>query len=350
MGFKRSGAKLFPFKLFPAKPLSAVLVLAVSLSVFGCSKEDPEKKTLKSLTRVTDGIYLLDCYTDYKVDEYLAAGITNVEQFDIWMTENLTHGVPTGDIPGIGCSSFAVSDPNGDHLFGRNYDASDGDSLIIRTMPSDGYASIGIVDLKHVNLGYGGEYDINDESSQSLLFAAPWCVCDGINEKGLGVSLLELSNRHVVNDTSKDDFLIYSAVRVLLDKCASAEEALAFLEQYDMYSPRSNSYHIYLTDTTGRSVIAEWNDEGVMVTTEDTAVTNFPFYRDDPYLDYDHRYSKIHANIDVVSSMSPQEAMGVLEEVSQGTQWSAVYNLDKFTVDICFDADYSTTYSYSGKK
>ena len=338
------------FKRFFIKPLSAALVFAFGLSIFACSNIDPEKRTLDSLTQVTDGIYLLDCYTDYKVDEYLAAGIINVEQFDIWMTENLTHGVPTGDIPGIGCSSFAVTDSQGNHLFGRNYDASDGDSLIIRTTPANGYASIGIVDLKHVNLGYGGEYDINDESSQSLLFAAPWCVCDGINEKGLGVSLLELSNRHVVNDTSKDDFLIYSAVRVLLDKCASADEALALLERYDMYSPRSNSYHIFLTDTSGRSVIAEWNDEGLMVTEEDTAVTNFPFYRDDPFLDYDHRYSKIHDQIDGAASMSSEEAMGVLEEVNQGTQWSAVYNLDKFTVDICFDADYSKTYSYSGKK
>ena len=338
------------FARFPTRLVSVVLALTLSLSLFGCSSVDPEKKTLDSLTEVTDGIYLLDCYTDYKVDEYLAAEITTVEDFDIWMTENLTHGVPTGTIPGIGCSSFAVTDPQGDHLFGRNYDASDGDSLIIRTTPADGYASIGIVDLKHVNLGYGGEYDMDDESCRSLLFAAPWCVCDGINEKGLGVSLLELSNRHVVNDTSNTDLLLYSAVRVLLDKCASAEESLAFLGQYDMYSPRSNSYHIFITDKTGRSVIAEWTDEGLMVTEEDTAVTNCPIYKDDPFLDYDHRYSKIHANIDAVSSMSSSEAMGVLEEVNQGTQWSAVYNLDKFTVDICFDADYSQTYSYPGKK
>ena len=330
--------------------VSAVLVSALGICAFGCSAKDPEKKTIGSLTKVSDGIYFIDCYSDYKVDDYLKAGITDVAGFDVWMTENLTHGVPTGDIPDIGCSSFIVEDPSGDHLFGRNYDLSGGDSLIIRTVPEGGYASIGIVDLKHVNLGIGGSYDINDENSQPLLFAAPWCVCDGINEKGLGVSLLELSEKHVVNDTAKDDLLLYSSVRILLDKCADIDEAVDLLGSYDMYSPRKNSYHIFLTDTSGRSVIVEWNDEGVMVTSEDTAVTNFPLYKGDPYLDYDHRYAKIHRRIDDVSSMSPEDAMGVLEAVNQDTRWSAVYDLEKFTVDICFNADYSVSYSYSGAR
>ena len=338
------------FKRFTARLAAAVLVLAFGLSLFGCSGKDPEQKTLSSFTKVADGIYTLDCYSDYKIDEYLKAGITDVEQFDIWMTENLTHGVPTGDIPGMGCSSFVVCGTDGDHLFGRNYDSSEGDAVVIRTHPENGYASIGIADLKHVNLGVGGNYAIEDEKSLPLLFAAPWCVCDGINEKGLGVSLLELSDKHVVNDTEKDDFLIYSAVRILLDKCANIDEALAFLSGYDMYSPRKNSYHVFITDTTGRSVIAEWTSEGLMVTEEDTAVANFSLYKNDPYLDYDHRYAKMHDSIDGVSSMTPDEAMGVLGKVSQYTSWSAVYDLEKFTVDICFSEDYSKTYSYSGKK
>ena len=332
-------------KRLAVRSAAAVLVLAFGISAFGCSGKDPESKTLDSFTKVADGIFTLDCYSDYKIDEYLKAGITDVEQYDIWMTENLTHGVPTGDIPGMGCSSFVVGGSDGGPLFGRNYDSSEGDALVVRTHPENGYASIGIADLKHVNLGVGGEFAIEDETSLPLLFAAPWCVCDGINEKGLGVSLLELSDKHVVNDTEKEDFLI-----VLLDKCANIDEALAFLENYDMYSPRKNSYHVFITDTSGRSVIAEWTGEGLMVTEEDTAVANFSLYKNDPYLDYDHRYAKMHDCIDNVSSMTPVEAMGVLSEVSQWTRWSAVYDLEKFTVDICFGEDYSKTYSYSGKK
>lgn len=53
---------------------------------------------------------MMDCYTDYLVDEYLAENITETEQLDVWFTENLTQGVPTGDIPDTGCSSFAICD------------------------------------------------------------------------------------------------------------------------------------------------------------------------------------------------------------------------------------------------
>ena len=60
--------------------------------------------------------------------------------------------------------------------------------------------------------------------------------------------------------------------------------------------------------------------------------------------------SKMHDCIDGVSSMTPGDAMSVLGEVSQWTRWSAVYDLEKFTVDICFSEDYSKTYSYNGKK
>ena len=325
----------------------AVICLAIA-ALMGCGN-NPEKKTLDSLLEIKDGIYIMDCYTEYKVDEYLEAGITDVEQFDIWMTENLTHGVPTGDIPDIGCSSFTVLDEDGHHLFGRNYDMHIADSLVIRTVPEDGYASIGIVDLAHINLGNYGDYDIWDEKSQSLLFAAPWCICDGINEMGLGVSLLELDTEHVVNDTSNNDLLIYSALRVILDKCANVDEALALLEGYDMYSPRTNSYHIYLTDITGKTVVAEWDENGDMVVTEDTAATNFPIYKGDTTL-YCRRYVKIHNTIDEADTMTEDDAMAVLESVKQGTQWSAVYNLENFSVTVCFNMNYEEIYTYDGIK
>ena len=76
--------------------------------------------------------------------------------------------------------------------------------------------------------------------------------------------------------------------------------------------------------------------------------TNYLLYLDDPYQDYDHRCAKIHRRIDDVSAMNDDEAMGVLEAVNQDTRWSAVYDLEKFTVDVCFNGDYSKVYSYSG--
>ena len=42
--------------------------------------------------------------------------------------------------------------------------------------------------------------------------------------------------------------------------------------------------------------------------------------------------------------------MEILDKVhnKQGlTEWSCVYNLDDFTVSICLDADFGTTYTFS---
>lgn len=307
----------------------------------------PEQKTLDSLTKLSDGVYMMDCYTDYKLDDYLAANITDVEQFDIWMTQNLTEGIPTGDIPDMGCSSFAVTDNLGNHLFGRNYDMTSGESMIIRTVPENGYKSIGIVDLMHINIGNHGQYSLEDEQAKSLLFAAPWCICDGINEKGLGVSLLELSDKHVVEDTEKENLLIYSVLRVILDRCTSVEEAIELLKSYDMYSPRPNTYHVFLTDTSGRAVVVEWADNETFCI-EDTAATNFALYKERTTFTGDPRYIKIHNKIETADCMTMQESMSLLDEVHQRTRWSAVYNLDKFSVDVCFNEDYSKCFSYSG--
>ena len=309
-----------------------------------------EDKTLGSLAEVAEGIYSLDYFSDCKVQEYLDANIKTVEDFDRWMTENLTKGVPTGDFPDMGCSSFATVSPDGNHLFARNYDMDDyGESLVLRMYPEDAYASVGIVDLMHLNLGAHGDYDINDEQGKKLLLAAPWCVCDGINEKGLGISLLTLDDPHKVTDTEKGDLLIYAAIRVILDRCASVDEAVDLLGSYDMYSPSPYTYHYFITDASGRSVIVEWDNDEMHVV-DGNAVTNVFLYKDRDVRNIDRRYAMISKALEEKENMSDKDAMEVLESVSRMTRWSAVYDLDHFDVEICFRGDYENSYSYSGRE
>lgn len=96
----------------------------LSIGSCGCSKKDSfndsERKTLDSFTKVADGIYVMDCYADYKMDEYLAANIKTVTEMDTWLTRNLTHGVPTGDVPDtVGCHRGS----RGSHLSGSCHHA-----------------------------------------------------------------------------------------------------------------------------------------------------------------------------------------------------------------------------------
>ena len=66
--------------------------------------------------------------------------------------------------------------------------------------------------------------------------------------------------------------------------------------------------------------------------------------------DPDDRISTIDENLGPSLVATEQEAMDILDKVhnKQGlTEWSCVYNLDDFTVSICLDADFGTTYTFS---
>lgn len=311
---------------------------------------EPPAITL-DVKKLAEGIYSLDFPGDYKLDDYLAADVKTVEELDKWFMENLTGGLSTeGSQYNMACSSFAVTDADGEHLFCRNYDLRPTDAMFIRTKPADGYASIGIVDLAHLNVGLGCEAAEDSVEAQWLLQASPFCICDGINEKGLGVSILQLDTMHTVAETEKPDLLLYIASRAVLDKCADVDEAVALLSGYDMYSPSRFSYHLFLTDKSGKAVTVEWLENGQTVV-EDNAVTNFVLFEAPPTRDPDGRYYKLRNALDSEEGVpSGDKAMEVLETVSskEGTRWSAVYDLDDFEVRACFNADYENIYEFKG--
>ncbi len=93
----------------------------------------------------------------------------------------------------------------------------------------------------------------------------------------------------------------------------------------------------------------EWID-GEMTLAADNAVTNFILYEAPPTRDPDGRYLKMRKVLDEEGVSSKNDAMALLEKVMQkgGTRWSAVYDLDEFTVEACFNGDYEKKYSFAG--
>ena len=314
---------------------------------------DPDRqKTLDTFRTLGENIYSMDVFTDYKLEDYLKANINNVDDFDAWLTENITDGVPTGkEKSPNACSSFTAADAEGHRIFGRDYDQDPGSSMVVRTFPKEGYSSIGVVDLSHLNIGKKCDYDIGDSGAESLLMAAPWGVCDGLNEKGLGVSVLALNEEHIVNDTEKGDLLIYAMTRILLDKCATIDEALDLLSGYDAYSPGRRTYHLFLTDLSGKSVIVEWLG-GNMYTVEDDAVTNFVLHDNPDHTgDADARYVRLRNKLDGGATLNDDTAMELLLNVAQNSysRWSALYDINDFSLDVCFAREKTNVYSFSGR-
>ena len=161
-------------------------------------------------------------------------------------------------------------------LGGRNFDLTYSPALVVETAPDNGYRSISTVNLAF--LGFG-EDKLPDTWKQKLItLAAPYAPLDGINEKGLAVAVLRIADEPTDQDTGKTDITTTTAIRLMLDKAATVDEAVSLLEQYDMHSSAGSCYHFQLADAAGNSAVVEYIDNEFVVLKADEGyqmATNF---------------------------------------------------------------------------
>lgn len=306
-----------------------------------------------SVKEIAPGFYSIANYACDDTAELLEANVRSVEDMVTWITNNDFYGLPIefgGDT--FGCSSFTAASPEGERLFGRNFDYRECDALLVYTDPREGYASIGMTDLDLLGIGSKQKVKPTDPLARILMTAAPYVLMDGINEAGVGVSILELRLPELHQDTGNPDLLIYCALRGILDSCGSVDEALELLRSHDIHSSLGVSYHLFITDLSGRSVVVEWLDNEMHVT-EASEVTNCVLLPGEHYGkgSIDDRLSDIISNLEGHSYVvTAEEAMSVLAEANQPTtEWSAVYNLSDFSVDICVDNAYGEVRHFEGR-
>jgi len=312
-------------------------------------------RTMTSVKKVCDGLYTMENIECTDTQAMLDSGSETVTDLLDWILGKHFYGLKVNfneENFRIGCAAFASKTPEGDHLFGRNFDYTETDIVLVHSHPKGAYESIGIADLGV--LGVGQTYTIDPDSLQGKLYMVitPYLVTDGMNEMGVSAGILELAIDETHQDNGKPDLLVYCAVRGILDKCASVDEALEFLSSYDIQSDLTATYHLFITDKTGRYVVVEWLDNE-MVVTEKPCVTN-SVVAPGIYFDFgepDERLGTIESCLGKDMIANETEAMAILEKVSSKriTEWSCVYNLEKFKVNICIDADYSKVYTISAK-
>ena len=321
---------------------AAILIAAVCLALI--ARKDIS--TMLSLKEYAPGIYTMRIDSDYKLDKILEDGPYDENSVARWVSENMFWNIPIGlDISDFGCCSFACTDPSGNHLFGRNYDYKRTDALIFYTEPENGYASIAVTDLAIVNMaGDSKRHEPDSLYGRAFLRAAPLLTSDGINEAGLGVSMLSLDYTDMSQNTGKTPLYLPVAQRAILEKCASVDEAIALLGNYDIKTMVGRSFHIFITDKTGRSVVAEWVD-GELKIVESKQVTNF--FMSAPEREQCDRYDTIVKRLaDKNGVLNSGEAMTLLMDASQNyktnkTEWSCVYDLDNFKLYFVSDRDTS---------
>jgi len=186
------------------------------------------------------------------------------------------------------CSAFCTLDFEGNMLTGRAYDfghwLKDGKSTGLNIIVHTGknvkkgikYETITTTDVSLCGLSLcgaklrNGQLDDNKTDISFLQFI-PYTPTDGINEKGLTVSILLLPLDNCIEKYKEEPnaYTIYksrckfetsipNAVRLILDNCKTVKEAEEMLKKIWFLRYSGNNSHIFVTDKTGESRLFEW--------------------------------------------------------------------------------------------
>ncbi len=326
-----------------------------------------QMKTVQSITRLNDNIYMLNYQYDYDIDDLLERGTDSIADFLAYASGHLMFGKVNFKLKldDLGCSAFTCFNEDGDRLMGRNFDYKDAPCFVVWTNPNDGYASVSMVDANMMLFG-----DVNKPRSavkDMQVLLAPYLALDGINEKGLSMGVLQVKADGTEQDNGKTDIITTVAIRAVLDKCADVQEAIDLLSAFDMHDMMSScSYHYQLSDAKGNSCVIEYIDNEMRVIWADSesrtqAVTNF-FLSPDGVEDEpqgEERYETIMTKLSASDGiLSETGAMKLLNSVHLNyrhhsypwyvtTLWSAVYNSNDLTMNLCVRMDYDTVYQFS---
>ena len=334
--------------------MAVILVVAVFLGIYFTRIQ-----TIGSIEQLTDyedgyNLYRMDVKYDYSIENVIDRGIEDDQMMIDSMIKEVLPLLPvTIKVPNFGCTSFSLTDMDGDVHMGRNYDFKrDTSAMLVYCTPKDGYKSVAVAALDNVSA------NVPDENIKKKLasLAAPFICLDGINEKGVSISVLTLDSEPVRQNTGKPVISTTLAIRLVLDRAATTEEAVELLRSYDMYSSAGRDYHFYITDASGDGRVVEYDCESEtreLVATPTEAVTNFfiiykekalPNQKNGIYGHGRERYDAVmkvleeekgnYTNDTVWKAMKSAAQNPNPVDVTSNTQWSVSYNNTDLTAEI----------------
>ena len=304
------------------------------------------------ITELEKGLSHTSCSGDYKFGQFLAEGGAESDSEVIaFLARNLIGDALSSFGANIfGCSAFCAKGENG-YYFGRNFDWYNCNALIVEAHPNSGYSSISTVNTDFIGLGS------NILSDNVLTLAAIYAPLDGMNEKGLCVSVNMIEDNESVNQkTNKPDITTTTAVRLLLDNAADVDEAIELLGQYDLHASKGLTVHFAVADANGKCVAIEYLN-GEMIVTETPVVTNFYFAEGNKKgkgTQQSHeRYDILMQTLSDKNIFTADDVMNALESVSkhnyhdgETTEWSAVFNQTTGEAVYCHRENYGKKYTF----
>ncbi len=236
--------------------LAAIIAIVVSAICYTIQKSSSTIGRMYSEPkRIAPYLYEMT-YTDYTIDE-----------------DNVTHNA----MEAFGCSSVR----NG-NFYGRNFDYIFNDS-------PEFVVHVASTEDRHASLGVAAHYGLRESSMlegkyNKQLELIPNFTLDGINDAGVIASINVVPGKEDVPEltgTNPDGEDLHAAyvVRYILDNADSADEAVALLEERNIYgSAVSGLYlHIMIADPV-KTYVVEFIDNKVVAqekTGDSQIMTNF---------------------------------------------------------------------------
>ena len=306
------------------------------MNIIESMKEIQEKK-----------LFYIDYEFDYKFDEFLKVGANSDLEVNEFIVNTLLDGNRMDfEHPNMGCSTFSAYLENGDKVFGRNFDEKDCMILALKTKPQNGYASLSVVNLSYIGIEKES-LPLND-SNRYFLLAAPYLPLDGVNEKGLAIGILRINEAPANQQRGKKGITSTTMIRLVLDKCATVDEAIKLIDEYDMHSSANVNFHFYISDAKGESAVIEYVDHKMSVVKSKCA-TNFllteGYNVGGGHDRFEKMETKLKENNEIFKDM--KESMLLLKDVSgDSTRWSAVYNQTTLSLLLSVGRDYEKLYEF----
>ncbi len=339
---------------------------------YSCSSDDEEERkeptkktasesfskaisTLKAVEGI-NGVFTVEYTGEYNIDDAVKSNLKTSSELLSYLTKKIPTWKTQKDfvsplkinVQGAACSSIVAenaTEGTSGYIYGRNFDWDPGNSLIVHTKPDSGYEAVSTCYLLFLTEKADWTPQNNVEKD-AIALGGIYVPMDGMNEKGLYIANLNDSTYAVIPsnpDSTKKDVQTTVAIRYILDKCATVDEAVTFLKTVNMYSvyaveesasKKPHAYHFAIADNSGKSVVAEWVDEKLVVT-ESKIVTNHnlakennsPTTGDDRNHGTFRRFDFLKAAGEAKKwKMTSEEVKDALKAVQQeGSVWSAVF-------------------------
>lgn len=364
-----------------------LFMLSAELLTSCIDKDDNLIGNSKSLRRLDEDGYLY--YLDYTRDYY---GSETME------------ALREGGFIDFGCSTFFTHNIDGDPITCRNYDyphrvskedrTLTGLNIILHCKPEGKYESIAVADATWIDpsnpLFQKGGPELAGFNLDKLA-VLPYQCMDGINEKGLCVSILRVDIKEG-DQPAKYPIGSSMMVRYMLDDCANVDEAIKKTKNGILVPEDWQNCHFMVSDSTGQCVVIESRNSELSIIPSEIC-TNFYLGSDDIedyYLNgnlreeavkmtdesiaskyhygYGHGYHRFVTilgqldryrdtkKVEYYTMMPESSALTILQSVVQNkytnasgismTQYSAIYNNEKKTVEVWPFQNYSKSYKF----